>query len=382
MRVVRVITRVEVQGGAELSTLVEAEELVARGHHVHLVSVVAPPTAPAEDRLDRAGVTWTHLGGGVPAQARALRRLVRDEAPDVVHAVIFRGEVVTAAATAGLGVPTLVSLVNMQYDPAAVAQAPSARRLDAVRRFEAGVLRAFDHVHCLTRAGARHAEEHLHVRPDRVTVIPRGRRRADVAADPGRASALHQELGGGGPLLVNVGRHELQKGQDLLVEAMGALQREGVPATLAVAGREGNRTAALGEQVRAAGLGDRVRLLGARRDVADLLGAADVVCVASRWEGLGGAIVEALGAGRPVVAFGVPAVAEVLGDAAVVAEPFDVAAYATAVAGLLDDPDRRAALSERARQRFEEHFELGAVVDAWERLYGGLAEGGGPAVPR
>ena len=95
-----------------------------------------------------------------------------------------------------------------------------------------------------------------------------------------------------------------------------------------IAGREGNLTGELSDRIRRAGLEGTVALLGARRDVPTLLAAADVVVVASRWEGLGGSIIETLGAGAPIVAFGVPAVREVVGDAAWVVEPFDTEAFA------------------------------------------------------
>ena len=223
MRILRVITRLDVHGGAELSTLIELEELAARGHDVAVVTVAEATTPAAVDRLEAAGIEHQHLSGRMPGQARALRSSVRSWRPDVVHAVIWEAEVVTALAALGTGVPTLVSLVNMQYAPEAVAQAPSPRRLEVLRRIEGLVLRGgIDHFHCLTEAGARHSVEHLGIRPDRITVIPRGRRGVDLVVDADRVAQCREELLGAAStaLVVNVGRHELQKGQDLLIDAM------------------------------------------------------------------------------------------------------------------------------------------------------------------
>lgn len=377
MRILRVITRLDVQGGAELSTLVEAEEHAARGHRVMVVTVVEQATPAAVRRLDAAGVEHHHLAGRLVRQASALRSIVRTWQPDVVHAVIWRAELVVAAATVGLRVPTLVSLVNMQYAPEAVAEAPSPRRLDLLRRIEGLVLRRrVDHFHCLTRAGAAHSNEHLGIEWERITVVPRGRRSTDLVAGADEVQRARSEfVPDGGLLVVNVGRHELQKGQDLLLQVMAdPCAPDG--ARLLVAGREGNRTAALTDALAGMGLEERVQLLGARRDVAALLGAADVVAVASRWEGLGGSIIEALASGAPIVAFGVSAVAEVVGDAGVIIEPFDTAAFAAALDALWKDPDRRAELAEAARQRFDSEFELGGVVDRIEDLYRSMVDVG------
>lgn len=374
MRILRVITRLDVHGGAELSTLIEVEELAARGHDVLVITVAEATTPAAVQRLERSGIEHCHLAGDRARQALALRSTIRSWRADLVHAVIWAAELVAAAASVGRRVPTLVSLVNMQYAPEAVAQAPSPRRLDAVRRVEGLVVRhGFDHVHCLTEAGAQHSIEHLGVPRERITVIPRGRRAQDLLVDRTRVAERRQELlDGGSALVLNVGRHESQKGQDLLVEAVARMDAAERGVRVAIAGREGNDTPSLRRRIAGSGLDDAVQLLGARRDVPELLAAADVVAVTSRWEGLGGSIIETLGAGAPIVAFGVPAVREVVGDAAVLVEPFDVAAFADALSALVDDEARRRELSSRARRRFDEQFEIRPVVDRIEQLYAEL----------
>lgn len=371
MRILRVNTRLNIHGGAELSTLVEVEELAARGHEVTVVTVVQETTPAAKERLDRAGIAHRHLDGNVGVQAWALRRLIASWRPDLVQAVIFRSELVGALATIGRRTPLLVSLVNMQYDRSATQQASSTWRLEVMRRLESILLRcSATAFHCLTDAGRQHSIDRLHLDPSRITVIPRGRRTGDLRVTDADIAAVRDEFGvDGAPLVVNVGRHELQKGQDLLIAAIVDLGRRGPMPRVVLAGREGNLTTELQRRIDAAGLTDQVTLLGARDDVAVLLAAADLVCVTSRWEGLGGSIIEALGAGAPIVAFGVPAVREVVGDAGVLVEPFDTTAYTDAMAALLADAPERERLSTRATARFEERFDLERVVDEIERLY-------------
>src|SRR5664279_3135952 len=147
-----------------------------------------------------------------------------------------------------------------------------------------------------------------------------------AAAAPGQVRA---ELGADGrPLVLCVARLHPQKGLGTLVAAAAAWRaREPVPLTV-IAG-SGPLEPVLRAQVEAAGL--PVRLLGRRTDVADLLAAADVVVLPSRWEARALAAQEALRAGRPLVATAVGGLPALLGNAAVLVPPDDPAALAAAV---------------------------------------------------
>ena len=89
-----------------------------------------------------------------------------------------------------------------------------------------------------------------------------------------------------------------------------------------------------------------VTLLGRRTDVADLLGAADVCVLPSRWEARSLTAQEALRAGTPLVASRVGGLPELVGTAAELVPPGDAAALAEAVTEVLTDPERTARLSE------------------------------------
>jgi teichuronic acid biosynthesis glycosyltransferase TuaC len=105
-------------------------------------------------------------------------------------------------------------------------------------------------------------------------------------------------LGVRGPLVFSTGALIERKGHDIVIDAVAALPTT----TLLIAG-EGSYRAALEAKIAALGLGERVRLLGAvpHGEMAALLGAADVMALASANEGLANAWVEALACGVPVV---------------------------------------------------------------------------------
>ncbi len=106
------------------------------------------------------------------------------------------------------------------------------------------------------------------------------------------------------------------------------------------------------------GLANRVDWLGVRDDMPRLLAAADVVALASDWEGLGLVLLEAMAARRPVVATRVGGVPEVVaeGVTGLLVPPGSVGPFARALRDLLRDPARARAMGEAGSRRLEEKF--------------------------
>ena len=134
------------------------------------------------------------------------------------------------------------------------------------------------------------------------------------------------------PLLAFVGRLSHEKGADVLLDALARLRTRGFPGGLAIAG-SGPEAAALAALARTSGLDSAVKFLGDVSAVDALYAAVDVVVLPSRSEGLPNVLLEALHAGRPVVATRVGAVPDVLAEprAGVVVPPGDADALADAV---------------------------------------------------
>ncbi|SEM70898.1 glycosyltransferase family 4 protein [Streptacidiphilus jiangxiensis] len=144
------------------------------------------------------------------------------------------------------------------------------------------------------------------------------------------------------PIVLAIGRLTPQKNFQLLLDAASGWRAAEDHPLLVVAG-VGAEEAALRARIKAERL--PAKLLGYREDVAELLAAADVVVISSRWEARPLVAQEALRAGVPVVATAVGGLPELLGDAAVLVPPGDATALAAAVSSLLADPARRAELA-------------------------------------
>ena len=165
--------------------------------------------------------------------------------------------------------------------------------------------------------------------------LPEGRREAARAALLGPKDAPDR------PIVLAVGRLVPQKNFHLLFDAASGWRGKDEPLVL-VAGDGPER-----ELLRARITSEKlpVRLLGQRSDIPDLLAAADVVVISSRWEARSLVAQEALRAGVPLVATAVGGLPELVGDAAVLVPPGDRSALSEAVSGLLADPVGRADLA-------------------------------------
>lgn len=346
--------------GAHVRSLIEP--LTAAGADL---SVFGPAATEELFRFSTVGARFAPVeiaASPRPARdARAAARLYRlTRHCDLVHAHGLRAGLVAVLAGTGRSRPTVLTLHNALLDP----PGPRRRILEPLERL---VCRRADLVLAVSgdllaralRAGASD------VRPAPVAAPPLGessRSAADVRAEVGAVDR---------PLILALGRLHEQKGYDVLVPAAARwASREPVP-LVAVAG-SGPLEAQLRTQI--AELRAPVRLLGRRADVADLLNAADIVVLPSRWEGWPLVAQEALRAGRPLVTTAVGGLPDLVGDGAVLVRPDDVDALDAAVRRLLDDPAAAEALGRAATARAQhlptEQDTAGQVVAVYAELLG------------
>ncbi|NJN84052.1 MAG: glycosyltransferase family 4 protein [Caldilineaceae bacterium] len=168
-----------------------------------------------------------------------------------------------------------------------------------------------------------------------------------------------------------MGRQVYQKGQRFLLDAVGQLAAQRDNLLLIVAGPQGGATAELEQLHAQSGLGDRVRFLGNRTDVPEILAAADLFVFPSLYEGLPGALIEAIALGLPVVASNIAPVAEVVEDRrnALLVPPESSVDLADAIRTLLEERPMAQAFGERSREIFLERFTLERSMERMVELY-------------
>ena len=155
-----------------------------------------------------------------------------------------------------------------------------------------------------------------------------------------------------------------------LLDALAALREQGVDAGLLLVGDGPDRNA-FEERAVELGLVKHCLFLGYQEDVAPWYAAMDAVALPSGNEGTQVTVIEALAAGRPVAAYGVGGVPDVVRhdvDGFVV-DPGDTAALATRLAELAADPALRNRMGAAGRERVLERYGVGRLLDDMDRLY-------------
>jgi glycosyltransferase involved in cell wall biosynthesis len=362
-------------GGAERSLAAMAPAYARRGVELDVAYLIDRPGVHAD--LEAAGARRFSLAGagGRAGWAWRAERLIAARRPDLVHTTLFEADVAGRIGAGLAGVPVVSSLVNVAYGVDHAA-APGLRRwkLQGAQLVDAATARRVVRFHANTRYVADVMARRLHVRRDRLEVIPRGRDPQRLGRrDPERRARVRAGLGvtGDTSLLVAVARQEHQKGLDALLEALPAVLAQTRGVRLLVAGRDGNQTPLLRSAVHRLGLEPTVTFLGARDDVADLLVAADAVVIPSRWEGLSNVLIEAMALEAPVVASDLPTLEDAVteGDTALLVPPADPPRLAAAIVATLADPAAARVRAQRAHERFLQRFTVDRVADQMLAFY-------------
>jgi glycosyltransferase involved in cell wall biosynthesis len=167
-----------------------------------------------------------------------------------------------------------------------------------------------------------------------------------------------------------------QKAHEVLLRACRRVHDQGIAFHLLLVG-EGPRRRHLGELAGELELGDWVHFLGQRNDVPAILADSDVKVLSSRWEGLPGAIMEAMASKLPVVATKVGGVPELLehGHNSFLVESEDPGAFAQALRLILTDGPLRKQMGQAGYERIIADFQLDDKVAELGNVYDQLARG-------
>ncbi len=288
---------------------------------------------------------------------RALRRAVAGV--DLVHAHGLKAGWLASSLRPRL--PLVVTVHNLVLPEVVGRFAPALQLLEAALLTRADVVIAVSGQIGRRFSGLSGAGRIQVVAP--TSPLSRARRPADEV----RAGLGVSE---GERLIVSIGRLHAQKGFDLLVEAMAELYQHWPEVRLAIVGA-GPAEGELRRQVSALGLDDIVTLVGPRTGAADELAAADVMVLASRWEGWPLVVAEAVALGTPVVATAVGGVPDMIvnGVTGRLVDPGDPVALAGAIEATLADPVAARHRAFAARDRLEICYPPDGLIGAVERAY-------------
>lgn len=373
LRVLQVIDSLSLGGAEQL--LVTLARYIDRSHYDLRVCSLAPiREGPISSQLRALGIPVYSLDKARLRNVRhiaELATLVRKHRIDVLHTHLSDANIIGAAAGALTRRPVVATLhtprdVYPRYG--AVKQALQNFAL----RFGARVIIA-----CAPEVRTE-ALDRLHLPASKLIDVPNGIDiRAFAELDPVVVNDRRRELlgAGEGPLVLTVGNMRAAKGHEHLVAAI-RLAVERLPGLMVVIVGEGRSyEAVVRERISALGLEDRVLLAGRRQDIPELLAAADLFVLPSVREGLPLALLEAMAAGKPVVATAVGGVPRVVEDGVTgrLVPPADAAALAEALVGVLAQPELARRLAQAGQQRVRQTYGAAAWSRALQGIYSSAA---------
>lgn len=176
------------------------------------------------------------------------------------------------------------------------------------------------------------------------------------------------------PQLIMVARMDDAKDHETLLQAIALLQKQGRPLQLCLAG-DGPRKPQLIQLCHQLGIESLVQFHGARHDIPELLGASSLFIFATKTEGFGLALIEAMSAGTPIISSDLPVCRQILDDGrcGLLFPVGNAQALAQCIGQLLDQPALANQQAQTARERARTQYNPSFTVDQYARLLrGGL----------
>jgi glycosyltransferase involved in cell wall biosynthesis len=353
------------RSGAEKQLTLLATHLPKDQFEVHVCALTRG--GPFESVLREAGIPVHIIGKRLkwdPMSLWRLYRLIRQLQPQIVQTWIFAANCYGRVAARLAGVPTILA---------------SERCVDL---WKSGYQFNIDRLLARwTRKIVVNAEAigdfymHHGIAREKIVTIKNAIVVDQVAVQNSQGARERLDLPATGPVIGFIGRLWPQKRVQDLIWAADILRLSGWRADLLVVG-EGPRRGALEKFVREIDIGDQVHFLGHREDVSEILNLVDLVVLPSSYEGLPNVLLEAMAAGKPVVACQVPGVDEVVvhGQTGLLVPVKNPLELARAIRELLDDPVKRFTMGQAGKERVRAEFSLDRMISQYDALYRSLAD--------
>jgi glycosyltransferase involved in cell wall biosynthesis len=282
---------------------------------------------------------------------REFLRLMRTWKPDLVHAHTSKAGMVARAAGVVSGMPVVFTAHTWSFSACFSWQ---QQKISVPLERLAG--RTKSPIIAVSEANRDLAARYGISQPDKLITVWNG-----VEDTPHRANPE----AGDPPLIVMVARFSSQKDQALLVQALHGI---GPEFRLLLVGDGPLRSEV---EAQACVLGGRVTFLGERADVAEILAQAQILVLATKWEGLPLCILEGMRAGLPVVASDVGGVAEAVsdGETGFLVPIGDGRKLRLRLEALLRDPGLRIRMGAEGRRRYERDFTLPRMLARTAAVY-------------
>ncbi|MFK8017207.1 MAG: glycosyltransferase [Gammaproteobacteria bacterium] len=362
MKICLVITGLTM-GGAERQVCDLADEFVALGHEVVLISLNQDPVVlPKSPDVRVIHLYMTKTPSGLLAGFLRLRKAVVGFRPDVVHAHMIHANILCRVLRILTPMPQLVC---------------TAHNTNEGGKLREWLYRCTDRLATISTNVTQEAvDTYIDKRisyPGRMIAIPNGIDTSAFRFSPRHRSTLRDklELDPNCFFFLSVGRLETQKDYANLIRAYSDLSKSETPQPhrLAIIG-QGTLEHELKQSVKHYGLGNKVTFLGNQFNVNEWMSACDAYVLSSAWEGFGLVVAEAMLCERVVVATDCGGVKEVVGEHGILVPPKCSDALTAAMLRVMHlTAQSQAILGEKGRAHILNHYDLSQVAQTWIDTY-------------
>jgi len=359
MKILFLITGLGV-GGAERQVIDLADEMDARGHTVRIAYMVGEALLTPRSTSVRV-IALGHKKDPFSMVLVFVRyiKLLREERPEVVHSHMFHANILARISRIFIKIPKLISTAHSTNEGSWVRM--------LIYRLTNMLSDKFTNV---SEKAVIEFERRKAVAAGSMICMPNGIDTEkfcfnQIARDQLRTPEIEPEC----KLVLAVGRFVEAKNYPALLNAFSVVVASFPTLRLWIAG-DGPLKAELITLIEELNIQHLVRLLGVRDDVSDLMSAADIFVLSSKWEGFGLVVAEAMAVERVVVATDCGGIAQVLGNCGYLVPNLDAAALALSIeAAARLGCEQSSFLGKCARSRVDENFSLDTIVTKWLLLY-------------
>jgi glycosyltransferase involved in cell wall biosynthesis len=353
-------------GGAEKAVLQLIRNLDRQEFKIYVCSIKKPGAFANSLAAEADGFFSLNLaenGGAaaliyfIPSLVRLIR-LLRRTSPAILHCFLFRANLLGRIAGTIAGVPAIIS---------------SIRVIEAGSRVKNGLDRLTavlaDKYIAVSDAARAYTIKHSKLAPQKIITVYNGIECRNTYQ--GQAvSRRNLEVDENDLVLALIGRLHKQKGHLVLLKALPFILLE-APQTKVLFCGEGEEETCLRRMVENMGLAGHVRFLGLLENASRILPHIDILVLPSLWEGMPHVVLEAMAAGRPVVASRIEGLDELVedGKTGLLFRSGDSRSLAEALLKLINNRGLAQTMGAAARERVMKNFQLKETVQKTVRLY-------------
>ncbi len=331
-------------GGAERLVVDDINEMISQGHIVRLLTLKKESEFSMSKELRLPKEDWTVIDFGSLFNVSdwiKVYKYVKREKPDIVFTHLWFTNTIVRVVCKIAGIKDIFSFEHNIYDTV------KTKKMYFVDKFLQSWSRK---IVAVSGAVKKSLVEHG-IKEERIVVINNGIdiHKYQVNPDP----SLRESLGipKGFFVFLSIGRLIEQKGMDILIEAFSKLSESSF-LLIAGQGKEEKKLKKLAQNLK---VKERINFLAIRKDIPELLAASDAFVLASRYEGQGIVILEAMAASRPIVVSDFDAVSDMItsGEEGLIVKRENPIELSFAMDKLMSDRNLRESLAQKARKKVE-----------------------------